>query len=47
MVAELTAALNNANLALANAGVTHRYRLVHQGEVAYAETGDMGVTLED
>ena len=39
MVAELTGALNNANLALANAGVTHRFRLVHQSEVAYTETG--------
>ena len=46
MVAELTGALNNANLALANAGVTHRFRLVHQTEVDYTETNVMEETLE-
>ena len=47
MVAELTGAVNNANLALANANVTHRYRLVYQGEVAYTENGFMSDTLDD
>ena len=46
MVAELTGAVNNANLALANAHVTHRFRLVHSQEIAYVETGDMGVSLD-
>jgi hypothetical protein len=46
MVAELTGATNNANLALANAGVAHRFRLVHYREVSYVETGDMNVTLD-
>ena len=46
IVAELTGAINNANLALANAAVTHRFRLVHQQEITYAETGGMGTTLD-
>ena len=45
MVAELTGAVNNANLALANAGAVHRYRLVHQAEIAYTETGDVTTSL--
>jgi hypothetical protein len=45
IVAELTGAINHANLALANANVVHRFRLVHQQEVAYTEVGSMGTTL--
>jgi hypothetical protein len=45
IVAELTGAINNANLALANAAVTHRFRLVHQQEVTYTESGGMNTTL--
>jgi hypothetical protein len=45
MVAELTGAVNNANLALANANVTHRFRLVHYEEILYTETGDFGTSL--
>jgi hypothetical protein len=45
ITAELTAAINSANVGLANAAVTHRFRLVHSAEVAYTETGDMNTTL--
>ena len=45
MVAELIGAVNNTNVALATAGVVHRFRLVHYQEIAYAETGDMEVSL--
>ena len=45
MVAELTAAVNNANLALANANVVHRFRLAHNEEIAYSETGDVLLSL--
>jgi hypothetical protein len=45
IVAELIGAVNNANLSLSNSGVTHRFRLVHHGEVAYTETGLMNTTL--
>jgi hypothetical protein len=46
MVAELTGAVNNANLALANANVSHRFRLVHHEEIAYAETGNVETSLD-
>ena len=45
IVAELTGAVNNANLALANAHVTHRFRLVYSAETAYTETGVSGTSL--
>jgi len=45
MIAELTGAVNNANLALANANVTHRFRLVHSEEVTYTETGSLSTSL--
>jgi hypothetical protein len=45
IVAELIAAVNNANLALANAGVVHRYRLTHYEEMAYTETNNMNDSL--
>ncbi len=37
IVAELTGAVNNANLALANANVVHRFRLANSIEIAYTE----------
>lgn len=43
--AEATAAVNNANLALSNAGVVHRYRLVYLGEVGYTESGSSSTDL--
>ncbi len=43
--AEATAAVNNANLALANSGVVHRYRLVYLGEVGYTESGTSSTDL--
>jgi hypothetical protein len=46
MDTEVVASVNNANLALANAGVTHRFRLFRTQEIAYSETGDMGLTLD-
>jgi hypothetical protein len=46
MVAELTGAVNNANLAVANAGVTHRFRLAHYQEIAYTENGDIDTSLD-
>ena len=39
IVAELTAAINSSNVALANSAVTHRFRLVHHQEIAYTEDG--------
>jgi hypothetical protein len=45
IVAELTGAVNNANLSLANAGVTHRFRLAHYEEIAYTETNNMDTDL--
>ncbi len=47
IVAEATGAINNANLALVNANVTHRFRLVHTAETTYVETSpnNMGTTL--
>jgi len=45
IVAELTAAVNTSNFALANSAVAHRFRLVHSQEVSYVETGDMGTSL--
>jgi hypothetical protein len=46
IVGELTAAVNNANLALMNTNVTHRFRLVHHEEIAYTETGAVETSLE-
>ncbi len=46
MNGDLIGAVNNANLALANANVTHRFRLVHYGEIPYSETGDLGTSLD-
>jgi Metallo-peptidase family M12/FG-GAP-like repeat len=46
MAAEIASAVNNANLALANSNVTPRFRLVYSGEIAYTETGDMGLSLD-
>jgi hypothetical protein len=46
IVAELTGAVNNANLALSNANVTHRFRLVHQAEIAYTETNNIHTSLD-
>jgi len=46
MNADVVAAVNNANLALANANVTHRFRLAHYGEIAYTETGTSGTSLD-
>ncbi len=43
--AEATAAVNNANLALSNSGVVHRYRLVYLGEVGYTESGTSSTDL--
>jgi hypothetical protein len=44
--AEATAAVNNANLALSNSNVTHRYRAVFVGEVTYTESGSSNTDLE-
>ena len=46
MVAELIGAVNNANVALATAGAVHRFRLVYHQEIAYAETGNLEVSLD-
>ena len=39
METEIAGAVSNANLALANAGAVHRFRLAHQAEVTYTEAG--------
>jgi hypothetical protein len=39
METEIAGAVSNANLALANAGAIHRFRLAHQAEVTYTEAG--------
>src|SRR6185503_7257672 len=47
MAAEIAGAVNNANLALSNASVVHRFRLAHYEEVAYVEPGTgMSSTLD-
>jgi hypothetical protein len=47
MAAEIAGAVNNANLALSNASVVHRFRLAHYEEVAYVEPGTgMSTTLD-
>jgi len=43
--AEAIAAVNNANLALSNSAVVHRYRLVYLGEVGYTESGTSSTDL--
>jgi hypothetical protein len=40
MQLEVVGAVDNANLALANGGVTHRLRLVYQTETSYVEAGE-------
>ncbi len=45
MQAEAIAAVNNANLALANSGVVHRYRVAYLGEVGYTESGSSSTDL--
>ena len=45
IVALLNGAKDNANLALANAHVTHRFRVTHAEEVTYTETNNMQTTL--
>jgi hypothetical protein len=48
MAAEVTGSVNNANLALANAGVTHRYRLIYsQITQDYEESGYISSTLAE
>ncbi|MDO8677398.1 MAG: M12 family metallo-peptidase [Acidobacteriota bacterium] len=44
--AELVGAVNNANTALANANVIHRFRLVHRAEIAYTESPQGSTDLE-
>jgi len=46
MLAEVTAAVNTANVALANSRVTHRFRLVYQQEVLYVEDGHVEHSLD-
>ena len=46
MATEITNMVNYANLALTNSGVRHRYRLVHQQEITYQESGYMDTTLD-
>jgi hypothetical protein len=43
--AEATAAVNNANLALQNSGVSFRYRTVFLGETSYTESGNSQTDL--
>ena len=38
IMAEIQASVNNANVGLANAGVTHRFRLARAEEISYVET---------
>jgi len=45
ILALLNGAKDNANLALANAHVTHRFRVAHAEEVTYTETNNMSTTL--
>ena len=45
MEAEIDLAITTSNASYANSGITQRLRLVHAAEVAYGETGSMGLDL--